>query len=122
MRPHRRGGFAVDFGMRRPGAHNKTRVMHDAIYILKIAMLHGQYRLPPLLKRQVLALAEFVCLLYVPYFLQTPLAAAAPHLDRDLWVNLQKYQVFLSPPVLMHGGLLCVTYHPSVTGPKLTRQ
>ena len=96
MRPRRRSGFAVGFRMARPGAHNKTRFMHDAIYILKIAMLYGQYRLPPLLKRQVLALAEFVCLLYVPYFLQTPLAAAAACLDRDLWVNLQKYQVLFA--------------------------
>ena len=38
-------------------------------------------------------LAEFVCLLYVPYFLQTPLPAAAPRLDRDFYVDLEQYRV-----------------------------
>ena len=38
-------------------------------------------------------LAEFVCLLYVPYFLQTPLPAATPGLDRDFYVDLEQYRV-----------------------------
>ncbi len=93
MRPRRRGGFIAGFRMRRPGAFNKTRFMHDAIYLIKIALLQRQFRLPPKLRREVLALAEFVCLLYIPYFLQTPVAAAAPRLDRDFYVDLEKYKV-----------------------------
>ena len=93
MRPRRRGGLVVGFRMRRPGAHNKTRFMHDAIYLIKIVLLSNQFRLPQQLRRQVLALTEFVCLLYVPYFLQSTLAAAAPRLDRDLWIDLQSYRV-----------------------------
>ncbi len=81
--------------MRRPGAHNKTRFMHDGIYLLKIALLQQQFRLPPQLRREVVALAEFVCLLYVPYFLQAPLAAAAPRLDRDFYTDLEQYKVLL---------------------------
>ena len=61
--------------------------MHDAIYILKITLLQLQFRLPPQLRREVVALAEFVCLLYMPYFLQTPLPVAAPRLDRDFYVT-----------------------------------
>ena len=37
--------------------------------------------------------AEFVCLLYVPYFLQTSLPVAAPRLDRDFYVDLEQYRV-----------------------------
>ena len=44
-------------------------------------------------------------------------------------INLQIYFftlrnscTFLSPPVHMHGGLLCIAFHLSVTWPKLTRQ
>ena len=93
MRPRQRGGFAVGFRMRRPGAHNKTRFMHDALYLIKIAMLSKQFVLPRRLKRQVKALSEFVVLLYVPYFLRSTLPSAAPRLDRDFWVDLNEYQV-----------------------------
>jgi hypothetical protein len=94
VRPRRHGGLVVGFRMRQPGAHNKTRFMHAAIYLIKIALLSDQFRLPRQLKRQVLALSEFVCLLYVPYFLQSTLPAAAPRLDRDFRVDLQSYRVW----------------------------
>ena len=93
MHPWQRGGLSVGFRMQRPGVHNKTRFMHDAIYILKITLLQWQSRLPPQLRREVVALAEFVCLLYVPYFLQTPLPVAPPRLDRDFYVDLEQYRV-----------------------------
>ena len=93
MHPQWRGGLSVGFRMRRPGVQNKTRFMHDAIYILKITLLQWQFRLPPQLGKEVVALAEVVCLLYMPYFLQTPLPAAAPRLDRDFYVDLVQYRV-----------------------------
>ena len=37
-------------------------------------------------------LTEYIALLHAPYFLQTPLASAAPRIDCDFWVNLNKYQ------------------------------
>ena len=63
--------------------------MHDAIYLIKIALLSDEFRLPQQLKPQVLALSEFVCLLYVPYVLQLTLPAAAPRLDSDI----QSYRI-----------------------------
>ena len=82
--------------MRRPGAYHKARFMHDSLYLMKLSLLSRQFRLPQHLKRQVLALCEFICLLYVPYFLQSPLAAAAPRLDRDFWLDLQSYRVLIT--------------------------
>ena len=67
--------------------------MHNAIYILKITLLQWQFRLPQQLRREVVALAEFVCLHYMPYFLQTPLPVAAPRLHRDFYVDLEQYRV-----------------------------
>ena len=37
------------------------------------------------------ALAEFIALIYVPYFLQSPLAIAALRLDQDLYSDLESY-------------------------------
>ena len=55
----------------------------------------GQHRNPcPVLEwlQEVVSvgLAEFACLLYVPYFLQTPLLAATLRLDRDFYVDLEQ--------------------------------
>lgn len=96
VRPHVRGGLVAGFRMRRPGAYHKARFMHDSLYLMKLSLLSRQFRLPQHLKRQVLALCEFICLLYVPYFLQSPLAAAAPRLDRDFWLDLQSYRVLIT--------------------------
>lgn len=82
--------------MRKPGAVSSARFMQQAIYLLKIAMLHGQGARKFTLDRTetscVLALAEFVVLFYVPHYLQARIAPAAPRLDRDLFVGLQHYQ------------------------------
>lgn len=92
VRPRQQGGLAVGFRMRRPGAHNKTRFMYDGLYLLKIAMFLNQFILPGRLQAQVVALAEFVALLYVPYWLQSSLAVAAPRLDCAFWVDLKCYR------------------------------
>ena len=43
-------------------------------------------------KQVMLALAQFVVLIHGPYYLQTPLAIAAPRLDRKLWQDLVSYE------------------------------
>ena len=43
-------------------------------------------------KVDIEVLAEYIALLHVPYFLQCPLAIAAPRLDRDFWVDVCNYK------------------------------
>ena len=43
-------------------------------------------------KNEVVILAEFIALIYAPYFLQSPMAIDAPRLDRDLFNDLESYQ------------------------------
>ena len=84
----------VDIYIRKPGAVHQAHFMASCLYILKIFFyLHqedfGLKR--DVRKMEVQALAEFIALIYAPYFLQSPLAIAAPQLDHDLWNDLHSY-------------------------------
>ena len=37
----------------------------------------------------------------------------------ELKLKMSQTEQFLSPPVLMHGGLICITLCPDVTGEKV---
>ena len=76
----------IDIVIRKPGAVHQARFMARCLYILKIALyLHQEdFGLKRNNKKQeVHILAEFTALIYVPYFLRSPLPFAAPRLDRD---------------------------------------
>ena len=78
--------------LNRPIATNQTRFMGIALHELKIALLGPQFEQDAVGQEQTTALAEVLCLLYAPYFLQARLASAAPRLDRDLYVRLVQYR------------------------------
>ena len=80
--------------MRKPGAFHHARFMSKSLYILKIAMFKDQFTLTNRGRLDIVSLAEFIALIYGPYFLQSALAIDAPRNDRDLWVNMLSYQVF----------------------------
>ena len=88
------GDIKEGFSMRRPIATNQSRFMGTAIHELKIAMVlkPGWFELDGDAAEETEAMAEFISLLWAPYFLQSRLASAAPRLDRDLWVDLQQYK------------------------------
>jgi len=97
VRRHRLGvRFRIGFQMRKPGAVSSARFMQQALYLLKIAMLHGdaanRFNLSPEELSNVLALAEYTVLFFVPHYLQSRLAAGAPRMDRDLHAAVQRYQ------------------------------
>ena len=48
-------------------------------------LISNQFPLPSRVKTAILALAQFVALIYASYFLQTFLTISAPRLDRQLW-------------------------------------
>ena len=47
-------------------------------------------------------MAEFSALIYVPYFLQSLLAIAAPMVDRNLWNDLHSYMACYSENTVQH--------------------
>ena len=84
----------IDVHIRKPGAVRHARFMASSLYILKISMyLHqDDFGLKKKEKNEVEILAEFIALLYAPYFLQSPMAIDAPRLDRDVFNDLESYQ------------------------------
>ena len=69
--------------------------MASCLYLLKIFLYNEQLEagdITPEELSDVEILAEYIALLHAPYFLQTPLAIAAPRIDRDFWVNVNNYQ------------------------------
>ena len=78
--------------MRRPGACHHARFLAQAIYHIKMVLLCGEFNMCARIKRAVLALTQFIVLIYGKYFLQCPLAVAAARLDRQLWQDLVAYQ------------------------------
>ena len=57
-----------------------------------MVLLSREFRMNARIKRAVLALCQFVVLIYGKYFLQCPLGVAAARLDRKLWQDLVAYQ------------------------------
>ena len=81
--------------VRQPGAIHRARFMASCLYLLKTSLYKEQLQADDITAKElqdVEILAEYVALLYAPYFLQAPLAIAAPRNDRDFWVELNKYK------------------------------
>ena len=73
--------------------------MASCLYLLKIFLYNEQLDandITPEELSDVEILAEYIALLHAPYFLQTPLAIAAPRIDRDFWVNVNNYQALFN--------------------------
>lgn len=71
--------------------------MAKALYLCKIAMTAHQ--LPNLLTAEETQhckrMATFIAVLYAKYWLQAPLAAAAPRLDLQFWKDVKLFEVCL---------------------------
>ena len=81
--------------IRKPGALHRARFMASCLYILKLFIFHDQLRatdITPEESQDIEILAEYIALLHAQYFLQSPLASAAPRLDRNFWISLNEYQ------------------------------
>ena len=93
-RVRKNSAVPIDVNIRKSGAVHHARFMASSLYILKIAMyLHqDDFGLTKQEKKEIDILAEFIALIYAPYFLQSPLAIDAPRLDRDLFNDLESYQ------------------------------
>ena len=90
----------VEDVIRLPGACHRARFMASCLYLLKIYLFNKQLD-ADLLDYDELddieILVEYIALIHVPYFLQCPLAVAAPRLDRDFWVDVCQYKKLFHP-------------------------
>ena len=86
----------VDEVIRKPGAIHQARFMASCLYILKIYLYKDQLDADTIdveEETDIECLAEYIALLHVPYFMQCPLAVAAPRLDRNFWIDVHKYKM-----------------------------
>ena len=89
----------VEDVVRKPGAIHRARFMASCLYLLKIFLYREQLDADDITYEElcdVEIFAEYVALLHAPYFLQTPLATAAPRIDREFWVNVNNYQALFN--------------------------
>ena len=77
--------------IRKPGAIHRARFMASCLYLLKICLYRDQFVTDQQNIIDAMILSEYIVLIHAPYFLKSPLAISAPRHDRDLWVDLQKY-------------------------------
>ena len=87
------GGQIPGFKFSIPGPDSHARWMGKCIGALKIALLGRQWqRLGEEEERQIRQFATFVAVIYVKYWLQSPLPTAAPRLDLTLYDNILQYR------------------------------
>lgn len=94
VRPRKRGQPSFGFTMRKPGALHHARFLASALYLVKLAMLLDV--LPPDMvdpteETEIERMAQFICIFYMPYFLQARLSTAAPAQDLNLWIDMKVY-------------------------------
>ena len=85
----------VEDVVRKPGACHRARFMASCLYLLKIVLFNEQLTADVIDYDELedaKILVEYIALLHVPYFLQSPLAIAAPRLDRDFWTSVCQYK------------------------------
>ena len=90
---------------------HRARFMASCLYLLKIFLYNEQIDADDITLEElfdVKILAEYIALLHAPYFLQTPLATAAPRMDRDFWVDVNNYQALFDVNVIEYDVLEAV--------------
>ena len=86
------GGTVSGFTFKMPGADHHARWMSKAIYFLKIKLLSDVFDLLPDEKIVVEEVSKFTALLYVKYWLQTPLPSSAARHDLEFLDKVLNYR------------------------------
>ena len=87
------GGEVPNFRFRWPGACHRARFMMQAIYYMKYELLDKFiYFVNDMEKTEIHTMAEFVGLFYCMWFLRCAMGAAAPNIDLQNFVQMQKYK------------------------------
>ena len=112
------GGKVPGFTFKMPGADGNARWMSKVIYDLKIELLSKVFDLSPEEKSQVHDIAQFSALLYVKYWLQTPLPSSAARHDLEFMAKVLHYR--LTKPVIAFNVLQSVYLTPQLITLSLT--
>ena len=111
------GGTVPGFTFKIRGADSNARWMSKVIYDLKIELLSNVFHLSPEEKIQVGEIAKFSGLLYVKYWLQTPLPSSSARHDLDFMVKVLHYR--LTNPAVAFAVLQSVHRHMWYLTPQL---
>ena len=85
------GSTPAKFTFKKPGAFHKARWMAPLIYGLKIFLLRKVLHKNQSEIKKLERFATFVCLYYIEYWLNTPLASEAPYMDLKLHRGMLEY-------------------------------
>ena len=87
------GGPVPGFTFKMPGADHHARWMSKAIYFLKIKLLSKVFDLSDEERFIVDEISKFTALLYVKYWLQTPLSSSAARHDLEFMTKVLHYRL-----------------------------
>ena len=93
------GGNIPEFRMMLPGPDHHARWMSKVIYILKIKLLMGVFRLSEEEKHQVTDLSKYILIFYVKHWLQSPLPSSSARNDLVFMANMGKQRFQVSPSI-----------------------
>ena len=79
--------------MEKAGACHHARFMAKALYLCKMAMTVHQLPDRAEEAQAVKRMATFIAVHYAKYWLQAPLAVAAPRLDLQFWKDMKLFEV-----------------------------
>jgi len=92
-----------NFQFRRPGAVHKARWMSKILYSIKMVLLEKQIHLmhpgpimPASQQKKLRSFTDFVCLIYINWWMTCRSAVDAPYNDLSLYQNLLKYTAISS--------------------------
>ena len=85
---HIKRGFCICYA----GSDHHARWMSKAIYYTKIFLLSRTFELTDEEARKVERMAEYICLFYAKYFLQSAITSAAPANDLHFFYLMRKFK------------------------------
>ena len=86
------GGPVENFKIRLPGPDHHARWMSKILYTLKLCLLSSQYILDAATQDKIWECGKFQALIYVRYWFEAPLAAAAPLNDLEFYGKLLQWR------------------------------
>ena len=95
------GGDVPDFEFMMPGADHHARWMSKCLYYLKMNLLLNIYKISDEEKSQVEEISQFILILYVKSWFQSPLPTSAARNDLNFMVNIHRYRLVTRPKIAM---------------------
>ena len=95
------GGDVPDFEFMMPGAYHHAHWMSKCLYYLKMKLLLNIFKMSDEEKSQVEEISQFILILYVKSWFQSPLPTSAARNDLNFMVNIHRYRLVTRPKIAM---------------------